>query len=149
MRDLESFWPWIQDGKNSHPGSGINIPDPQQCFEEYIKEPGSGSDPTQVTNVQKSFTISTVLPCCFNVCKAPLLVLSESQIFFVTLPLLIPPFLPTKPNFAFLNCLPTAVDKLPVPFNNFFVCRESCPRISRFHSPVGTLLNRVWDPGTR
>jgi hypothetical protein len=29
IRDQESFWPGIRDGKKLDPGSGINIPDPQ------------------------------------------------------------------------------------------------------------------------
>jgi hypothetical protein len=29
--DPQCFWPWIRDGKNSYPGSEINIQDPQHC----------------------------------------------------------------------------------------------------------------------
>ncbi len=32
IRFWESFWPWIQDGKTSDPGSGINILDTQHWY---------------------------------------------------------------------------------------------------------------------
>ena len=37
------FGSWIRDpgsgiGKNQDPGSGINIPDPQHCLEQAVKE---------------------------------------------------------------------------------------------------------------
>jgi hypothetical protein len=36
----------IRDGKKSDPGSGINIPDPQHCWDSYMKF----SDPYQATS---------------------------------------------------------------------------------------------------
>ncbi len=47
IRDPESFWSWIRDGKNSDQESGINIPDPQHwlpgyCFQGRWKAGGGG-----------------------------------------------------------------------------------------------------------
>jgi hypothetical protein len=39
MRIQESFPPWIRDGKNSDPESGINIADPQHCYYDRMEYP--------------------------------------------------------------------------------------------------------------
>jgi hypothetical protein len=43
--DPECFWPWIRVGKNSYPGSEINIPDPQHCKTDTGQIYTLGTDP--------------------------------------------------------------------------------------------------------
>jgi hypothetical protein len=43
IRGPESFWPWIGDGKNSDPGSGLNILDPQHWKKVQKTYPEFGS----------------------------------------------------------------------------------------------------------